>query len=62
MFPTKTELLSQFKNPVYTTHTNFLLQTFSLVCRVGNRPIIELEKLKIEILGSISRIFRCGKD
>ncbi|NLL15138.1 MAG: helix-turn-helix transcriptional regulator [Fibrobacter sp.] len=52
MFPTKTELLSQFKNPVYTTHTKFpFLQTFSCLQSWKNRPIIELEKLKIEILG-----------
>lgn len=52
MFPTKAELISQFKSPVYTTHTKFpSLRTFTCLHRWKNRPIIELEKLKIEILG-----------
>jgi len=52
MFPTKTELISQFNNPVYTTHAKFpFLRTFSCLQRWNNRPVIELEKLKIEILG-----------
>lgn len=52
MFPTKEELIAQFKNPVFTNHTNFpFLKTFSCLQNWRNKPVIELSKLKIEILG-----------
>lgn len=52
MFATKQELISQFKNPVFSTHTQFpFLRTFTCLQKWKNNPVIELSKLKIEILG-----------
>lgn len=52
MFPTRHELLAQFKNPVYTSHPGFPpLRTFSCLNSWRGNPLIELSKLRIEILG-----------
>lgn len=52
MFSTKEEILSQFSNPVFSTHAQFpFLRTFSCLQQWKNHPVIELAKLKIEILG-----------
>ncbi|HEX3018665.1 MAG TPA: helix-turn-helix transcriptional regulator [Chitinispirillaceae bacterium] len=52
MFSTKAELISQFNYPVYSTHTKYpSLRTFSCLQKWRNNPVIELEKLKIKILG-----------
>jgi AraC-like DNA-binding protein len=62
MFPTRNELQSQFKNPVYTGHPRFpFLKTFSCLEEWKNNPIIELSKLKIEIIGLDYLVFN-GND
>lgn len=52
MFPTRQELLTRFKNPVYIDHPSFApLKTFTCLDTWKSNPVIELSKLKIEILG-----------
>jgi len=52
MFPTRDEILKTFKNPVFEEHTQFpFLRSFSCLRDWNGTPVVELSKLKIEILG-----------
>ena len=52
MFPSRYELLGQFKNPVFDSHPKFpLLRSFSCLENWTHNPVVELTKLRIEISG-----------
>jgi AraC-like DNA-binding protein len=52
MFSTRNEVLAQFSEPVFETHPVYSsLSTFSCLKGWKDNPIIELSKLKLEILG-----------
>jgi hypothetical protein len=52
MFPTRHELLKNFKSPVFDTHVNFpFLRTFSCLKQWKGTPLVELAKLRIDIIG-----------
>lgn len=50
MFPTRHDILSSFKAPVFTAHPSFpALRTFDCLRRWKDKPLIELSKVKIEV-------------
>jgi len=52
MFPSRHDIISNFKQPVFDKHRQFpMLRTFSCLKHWDGTPHIELAKLKIEILG-----------
>jgi AraC-like DNA-binding protein len=53
MFPPRHELLSQFKTPVFAPHPLYAngVRTFSCLCDRKDRVVIELPKMRAEILG-----------
>lgn len=52
MFPTRHELLNNFKNPVFDPHVHFpFLRTFSCLKQWSGTPFVELAKLRVEIVG-----------
>ncbi len=51
MFPSRHEILSSFRNPVFAVHPSFpALRTIGCLLDWKDRPLIELQKVKIEIL------------
>jgi AraC-like DNA-binding protein len=53
MFQTRQELLAKFKNPVFIQHPVYFkgVRTFSCLPEWDAKPVIELPKMRIEILG-----------